>query len=249
MGHNHHATETYFQQSANTDKKPWEPRTKIVAGILFVFGVITLNNTWLLAAALIFSAFFTLWGGLSAGQLLKKLSALLPFLALMSVPLIFGAGYPLDPERVNLAALILLKALTAMTFTIFIFNNQPIEEMLEAMEHLRVPSAITTVIYLTYRYAFLFVQEMQTTIRALKSRLFNTHFNRQSLLVYGELAGGLFIKSINRSEAVYRAMASRGFQGIIPVDRPRPINIYDMLKAALPLSFVAILLIIDKVVL
>jgi len=251
MGGNHHHHEAVHKAQTGYPggERPLEPRSKLVAGIIFVFGVISLGTPWLLVAAFIFAAGFALRGGFTVGQLFKKLALIFPFLALMGIPLLFGAGLPPGPERVELAALILLKALTAMTFTLYVFFNQPVEEMLEAMEHLKVPSAITTVIYLAYRYGFLFIQEMQTTLKALQARLFRAQLSRQSLPVYGEVAGGLFIKSLNRSETVYRAMAARGFNGKIPVGRPRPANQVDLVMAAGPVIFVAALLILELVVL
>jgi len=113
---------------------------------------------------------------------------------------------------------------------------------------LKMPAAITTTIYLAYRYGFLFIHDMQTTVRALKARLFNARISRYSLGIYGELSGGLFIKSINRSETVYRAMAARSFAGKMPIGAPRPIAGGDWLKAALPAVFIAALIIFDLVV-
>lgn len=250
MGHGHHANNHHHDHPlAVQNRKPWEPRTKLVCGIIFVFGVISIGDIYLLTAALSFAIVFALLAGLGMIDLVKKLALLIPFLLLMSLPIIFSGGVPPVPDRVELALLITMKALTAMTFTLFVFTNQPIEEMLEAMEHLKVPAVIATVIYLAYRYGFLFIQEMQTTLRALKSRLFNTRLNRYSLQIYGELSGGLFIKSINRSETVYRAMASRGFQGSMPVGVPRKIKVMDWFKATVPTVFIAMLIIIEQVVL
>jgi cobalt/nickel transport system permease protein len=249
MSHSHHVTEPENHRPEGRVVQPWEPRTKLVAGLFFLFGVISLNDLRLLAGALAFSILFSLWAGLGISQLVRKLSVLIPFLLLMSLPLIFSAGYPPAPDRVIFAALIVFKALTAMTFTLFVFTNQPIEGMLEAMEHLKVPAAITTVIYLAYRYGFLFIQEVQTTLRALKSRLFDLRLNRYSLPIYGELSGGLFIKSLNRSETVCRAMSSRSFQGNMPIGAPRRIIISDIVRAALPTGFIILLIIVEQVVL
>ena len=249
MGGNHHSAHGLKIEQSIPQVKPWEPRTKLISGLLYVFGVISLSDLRLLGAALIFAICFALWTGLAMGQLLKKLSVLVPFLALMSMPLLFSAGLSPAPDRVELAALIVLKALTAMTFTLFVFTNQPVEEMLEAMEHLKMPAAITTTIYLAYRYGFLFIHDMQTTVRALKARLFNAQLSRYSLGIYGELSGGLFIKSINRSETVYRAMAARSFAGKMPIGTPRPIVVSDWFRAALPVVFIAALIILNLVVL
>ncbi len=250
MGHGHHAANHHHDHAlAFQSRKPWEPRTRLVCGLLSIFGVISIGDVYLLAAALSFAMVFALLAGLELVDLIKKLALLVPFLLLMSLPIIFSAGLPPAADRVELALLITLKALSAMTFTLFVFTNQPIEEMLEAMEHLKVPAVITTVIYLAYRYGFLFIQEMQTTIRALKSRLFDARLGRYSLQIYGELAGGMFIKSINRSETVYRAMASRGFQGSMPVGAPRKIGKMDLLKASVPPLFILMLIIFEQVVL
>lgn len=246
MGHSHH--HQYFRDNLNFNQ-PWEPRTKLISGILFVFGVISLGNLWILFTALVFAMGFAVLNGLTPMQLFKKLSVLIPFLALMSIPLIFGTGIPPAFDRIELAAQIIMKAFAAMTFTLFVFINQPVEEMLEAMEHLKGPAAVTTVIYLTYRYGFLFIQEIQTTMRALRSRLFNARLSKHSLAIYGELSGGLLLKALNRSEIVYRAMVSRGFCGSIPIGSPRQIEAVDVLKAGVPVIFLSILIFIEKVVL
>ncbi len=248
MGHNHdhHHLRTVKNQPA--EGVPWEPRTKLVSGLIYIFGVITLQDPLLVASAFGFALLFAFWGGLTALQLSKKLMLLVPLLTLMTIPLLFGAGFPPVPDRVELTLLIVLKALTAMTFTLFVFTNQPIENMLEALEHLKVPGIIATVIYLAYRYGFLIFNEAQTMLRALKARLFKPQLSFRSLPVYGELAGGLFIKSINRSETVYRAMAARGFQGRMPISPPRSFIWTDLIRAAIPALFITALIFIGQVV-
>ncbi len=249
MSDRHHTAQNFNKESFTSEVKLWNPRTKLSSGLIYVFGVISLGDLKLLGTAFVFAVIYALWSGLPFLQLLKKLSVLIPFLALMSIPLIFGGGIPLSPDRIEFAALIVLKALTAMTFTLFVFINQPIEEMLEAMEHLKMPSIITTTIYLAYRYGFLFIQDVQTTMRALKSRLFQAQVSRYSLGIYGELFGGLFIKSINRSETVYRAMRSRSFQRQMPIGKPRQIIVSDWIRAAVPTFFIIALIMMEQVVL
>ncbi|SFH84483.1 cobalt/nickel transport system permease protein [Tindallia magadiensis] len=246
----HHSTSQYVDKKKDGWKTSlWNPRTKLISGLIYVFGVISLSEVTFLGVAFIFAILYAGWGGLSLGQLMKKLAVLIPFLGLMSLPLVFGAGIPPTPDRIEFAALIVLKALTAMTFTLFVFINQPVEEMLEALEHLKMPRIITTTIYLAYRYGFLFVQDMQTTLKALKSRLFQAQLSRYSLKIYGELFGGLFIKSINRSETVYRAMASRCFQGEMPIGKPRKITGKDWIRAGIPVLFMITLIMLDQGVL
>ena len=249
MGINHQHQQPVLDRSPQIAAIPWEPRTKLVSGLFYIFGVITLQDPRLVAAAFCFALFFALWGRLTPLQLIRKLLLLAPFLTMMSIPLLFGGGYPPPPDRIELFLQIILKVLTAMTFTLFIFTNQPIENLLEALEHLKMPGIIATIIYLAYRYGFLIINETQSMLKALKARLFRPKLSVSSLPVYGELAGGLFIKSLNRSETVYRAMAARGFQGRMPIGAPRKIVWTDLIKAAIPVVFVAGLILFGQEVL
>ncbi len=248
MGQGNHEHRDLDKQIINRARIPWEPRIKLLVGLTYILGTVSLQNRTLLAAALIFAFLFALLGGLPPAQLIKRLVIILPLLVIMSLPLLFGAGLPLPPDRIEMVLRLTLKIITAMIFALFLFINQPIENLLEALEHLKMPAVVTTIIYLAYRYGFLFIHEVQTVFRALKARLFEARISRNSLVVYGEIAGGLFIKSLNRSETVYRAMASRGFQGRMPIGRPRRIESLDLIKAAFPLFFITILLVAEQVV-
>jgi len=249
VGINHQHQQPVLDRSPQIAAIPWEPRTKLVSGLVYIFGVITLQDPRLVAAAFCFALIFALRGRLTPLQLIRRLLLLAPFLIMMSIPLLFGGGYPPSPDRVELVLQIILKVLTAMTFTLFIFTNQPIENLLEALEHLKMPGIIATIIYLAYRYGFLIINETQIVLRALKARLFKPQLSLRSLPVYGEMAGGLFIKSLNRSETVYRAMTSRGFRGQMPVSPSRKILPNDIGKAIIPSIFIITLIVIEQVVL
>ncbi|UNC93114.1 energy-coupling factor transporter transmembrane component T family protein [Candidatus Contubernalis alkaliaceticus] len=232
----------------NTWGRAWDTRAKTAAALLFVFGVVSLNTPVLVLAALFFALISALLMGLSFSFLMKKLLLLVPFLALMSVPIILGGGLPPAMDRYYFAALLSLKALASMTAMIVMLVTQPIEEFLEGLYHLKVPYIIITVLFLAYRYTFLFMQEIKSIQRALASRLFSGGIHINALKVYGELSGGLFIKSVDRSEHVYRAMSSRCFQGKMPVSSPSPITSMDMIKTIVTVFVVVFLIVIEQVV-
>lgn len=243
----------HFRENHVTGVRPWgrnwNSRAKTIAAVLLVFGVISLNTPVMVLAALLFSLISARLMGLTFPYLLQKMLLLLPFLALMSVPIILGGGLPPAPDRYSFAALIALKALTSMTVMIVMLVTQPLEEFLEGLYHLKVPYVIITVLFLAYRYTFLFIQEIKGIQRALASRLFSGGLNPKALKVYGELSGGLFIKSVDRSENVYRAMSSRCFQGKMPVSSPSPITSMDILKTVVTITSVIFLILIEQVVL
>ncbi|RQD77171.1 MAG: cobalt ECF transporter T component CbiQ [Candidatus Syntrophonatronum acetioxidans] len=225
----------------------WEPRTKVITAFIFVFGVVSLNNPWLVLAAFLFVLAASIMMGLN-GRLFSRLVLLIPFLLLMTLPLILGGGLPPSSDRVAFAALIALKALTSMAAMVVMLATQPLEEFMEGLASMKIPPVIISVLFLACRYALLFLEDVKKTRRALISRLFSPGLKSQSLQVYGELAGGMFIKSFDRSDSVYRAMASRGFTGKLPTGLPREITPKDLLISLVAVSFILFLIVAERVV-
>lgn len=247
MGHVH-----LFKEAHHTMKPwsySWEPRCKIIACVLFVFGIIALDTWWLAAFALFFVLGAAALMGITMTFLLRRMALLMPFLIFMSIPLILGGGIPPTPDRYMFAALIVMKAMAAMAAMIVLSTSQPVEELLEGMAHLKIPQPIITVIFLAFRYGHLFIRELNTTRKALASRLFYGGLSVSALRIYGELCGSMFIKSLCRSETVYRTMLSRCFDGKLPVTEPRNIIGSDLIKSLTPVAFALFLIVIEQVVL
>ena len=227
----------------------WEPRCKVIAAVIFVFGVVGLHNPWVVLFAFLFVVGSSVLMGLKVFYLFSRLALLLPFLALMTVPLILGGGFPPSGERVVFASLISLKALTSMTVMIVMLSSQPLEELLEGLSNMKIPPLFIAVLFLACRYALLFREEMKNIRRALASRLFAGGLRMPALKVYGEICAGLFVKSFDRSDSVYRAMTSRGFDGQLPAGSTPQVSRSDLLKSAAAVSFILVLIALERVVL
>ena len=83
------------------------------------------------------------------------------------------------------------------------------------MRAFRIPHVFLLILAFLYRYQFLLVDEAERMLRALQSR----GYRARSLLharVIGSLLGMFLLRSYERSERVYAAMASRGFEGNLP---------------------------------
>lgn len=226
--------------------RQWEPRAKIAGTVLFILGIISLDTPFLLLIAFAGMVALALSAGLPPGFLASRLAIILPFLILMSVPLVLGAGWPPDVDRALFASLIALKALTSMTAMVILLNTQPLQEFLDGLAYMKIPPLLVTLLFLAYRYVFLFFEELKKTQRALRSRFFQAGLNRHALSVYGELSGGMFIKSLDRSENVYRAMASRCFNGRLPVLCSRFVTRVDIGKSALLVAAAALLIVLER---
>lgn len=163
----------------------------------------------------------------------------------MAVTIVFGNGIPPEAERLYFAGLLSLKGLISITTMIMLLGTQPVGRYFDGLARLGLPPVITSVLFLAYRYFFLMGAQLTNTQRAAAARAFKPGTNTASFKIYGEMAGGLFIKAIDRSEKVSRALAARGFAGRIPTGKPAPVTGADILKCALTLGGAVVLVILD----
>jgi cobalt/nickel transport system permease protein len=87
-------------------------------------------------------------------------------------------------------------------------------DLLWSLRRFRLPLIVTILSKLVYTYIFIFIDELHRTMRAYRSR---TPVRRVSRVkVYGHIAAGILFRSMDRSDYIYKAMLSRGFDGEFP---------------------------------
>jgi cobalt/nickel transport system permease protein len=109
------------------------------------------------------------------------------------------------------------------------------DKMLKLLSSLKVPSVIVQMFSLTYRYFFVSVYEAQSVLMAKEARTYvhRRTINFQVLKDLGSILATLFIRSFERSERVYLAMKSRGFEIESEAKLPLPVfHIHDFLFSA-----------------
>lgn len=106
---------------------------------------------------------------------------------------------------------ILVKSALCLLTIILLSNTTPFSEILSLLRRIGIPTLLITVLALTYRYLFVLVDEAARLRRARESRMFVIRRSRVWLSLTS-LMGQLFIRSTERSERIYTAMISRGWQ-------------------------------------
>jgi cobalt/nickel transport system permease protein len=91
----------------------------------------------------------------------------------------------------------------------------PFYELCGAMAALRIPQALVMQIHFLYRYLFVLVEESQSMQKARDMRAFDG--KGKGIKDTSKLLGTLFLRTLDRSQRIYRAMVSRGFTGRIPI--------------------------------
>lgn len=225
----------------------WESRAKFIAAIIYIFGVISLNTPLLVTVCFAVSFMSALCMGLSISLILKRYLLIAPFILLMTVPLIIGGGFPVDPDQITFASLILSKSVTAMTVMTIILNTQSMDQFITSLAHLKIPSIIITILLLSYRYVFIFFEDIQKMQIALKSRFFSGKISWENIKIYGQLTGALLVKSLDRADNVYNAMSARCFNGMFRFGKANKITVSDILKTSLVFLFILVIILWEKI--
>ena len=125
-------------------------------------------------------------------------------------------------------------------------------DLIHALEHLRVPMILTTIIAFLYRYLFVLGDEVFRLMRARESRSEAVPGQRSGrgiawrAQVAGNIAGQLFLRSYERSDRVYNAMLARGFTGHMQTINPHELRRVDYLTTALVLIAILLLQLVGR---
>lgn len=201
-----------------------------------------------LASGLLFTA--RLPWELVAGGVRWLVLFLAPFFVIMPLsypgaPDLQVLGLPVSIEGVRMATLIVLKALAIALTAYATFGTSRFDVAMIALQHLKVPRLFVQMLLFTYRYIFVFVAELRRRETAMKARGFVPRGNLQTLRTYGNFVGTLLVRSFERTDRIYKAMLSKGYEGEYRTLTSFVATRRDWLKAAWALITAATLIFAD----
>ena len=171
--------------------------------------------------------------GLGIGYVMKRALLALPFV-LAAFPVIFTNGqtalfsfsigsWTLIAHAEGLARFVsvALKSWLSVQAAIVMASSTPFPELLQAMRAVGIPRLLVGMFGLMWRYLFVLVDEALRLMRARAARsgqsaLEGTRSGGSVLWrarVTGGMAGNLFLRAFERSDRIYVAMLSRGYDG------------------------------------
>ncbi|MGD9795513.1 MAG: cobalt ECF transporter T component CbiQ [Acidimicrobiia bacterium] len=201
------------------------PQCKLAATFLFVLAVVAAPREAFWAYGLFVALLITVAriGRIPALYILRRLVIETPFVAFAFFMPIVGRGERVDVLGLSLSQAglwaawnILIKGTLGVTATILMASSTSISEILHGLERLRLPKMLVGICAFMIRYIDVISGEMQRMRVARESRGHNPRWIWQVKAVAAS-AGALFIRSYERGERVYLAMASRGYNGAMPV--------------------------------
>lgn len=210
-----------------------DPRVKLLLTLGFILAVGLLPpGSWIALA--LFTAM--LWlavirANLAIGMIVKRAFVALPF-ALVAISIVFTKpGAPLFHLPLGFATLtatdagleafitIVLKSWLSVQAALLLTATTHFLDVLHALRALRLPHVLVSILSFTYRYMFVLIDEAQRMMRARECRSAELPGQRSGgsipwrAAVVGRMVGTLFLRSYERSERIYVAMLSRGYNG------------------------------------
>jgi len=234
----------------------WDARLKIVSFSVLIFLSAAVRNIYPLIVLLLLNAILISLSRPSWKQIRKTFKAPLIFLAIMAPLLILSSGgnslfswgfITVYQKGLLLSGLITIKALCILTSFMCLFSTTPFKSSIHALHHLKLPHILCMIVLFTYRYIFLYLEELDKLLTAVRLRGFKLKNTGQNIKTIPGIIVTLLIRSYEQSERVYAAMKLRGFQGSHPVYDEFHAKWQDYLKSIGLLSVCVLVLFLEFV--
>ena len=209
---------------------------KAACSIISLICVITADEMIFSAVMLIimFMA-VTVLSGLSPRRFLRLL--LIPAVFLLAGAAVIAAGVSDAPRGIAWIRLgsiylytdkVLLKSaldvvtrsLSAVSCLYFLYVTTPVEHMISLMNRMHLPKILSEMMLLILRFIFILLDLSRSMTDSQNSRLGSVSFSSR-LRSSSMLISSLFVKAFIKSEDIYKAMESRGYDGTVDFIRER----------------------------
>jgi cobalt/nickel transport system permease protein len=212
-----------------------DARVKLVLTAAFIITTALIQiGAWpvyILLFAIVLS--LVILSGVGVGFVLKRAGLALPFV-LAALPLVFitpgqqvfsltlgSWDFIGTLEGMERFFSIALKSWISVQAAILLTTTTPFPDIMAAMRAVRVPRLLVAIFGLMWRYLFVLADEALRLMRARAARSGDSGIQGYRkgggitwrARIAGGMAGNLFMRSIERSDRIYVAMLSRGYDG------------------------------------
>lgn len=205
------------------------PKAKLIFSILPLVMCICMNSIIVSSITIAIMAFTTVkYGKLPFSTYIKFMLIPFGFLIVGTITILINRfstehtlligvyigeyAYGIDTESVIKSIKLVLKALGAVSCMYFLSLNTPMSDLFQVLSRTRLSPIIVSLMELIYRYIFVLLDEVERMIVAKDSRLGNCNF-KTALKSTGEMISMLFLRAYQRSDRIYAALESRGYNG------------------------------------
>jgi len=206
-----------------------DPRIKLVTFFLFIVQVLFARGIVVLFFLYALCLLFALISKIKLGFFLKRTWIFIPLFSLfIAVPAIFGKFTPgetlagwnilglrfiISRPGLAIALIFVTRVITCVSFAVLLSITTRHFELLKVLRIFKIPQIFVMILGMCYRYIYLFVEVIEQTYLAIKSRVGRIVNYQCGQGIVAWNVASLWERSVKLNEEVYRAMLSRGFRG------------------------------------
>ena len=210
-----------------------DPRLKAISIGFLLISVLLAKSIFFIACIYALCLILAYLSSVRLGFFLKRTWFFIPLFALfIAVPAIFDIFTPGEPvitfrplgmavsitrEGLASAAIFFIRVLTSVSLGIILALTTRHYALLRVFRMAGVPQVFVMTLGMCYRYIYLFIEIIQDTYTAIKSRAGYVSSSKRGQRIVAWNIAGLWQRSYKMQGEVYQAMLSRGFDGEVRV--------------------------------
>lgn len=220
-----------------------DPRIKLIITFAFIITVVSFPKYELsgLIPFLLFPVLLFSLGDIPVRFIIRKLLLVSPFVLFVGIfnPLIDTSkmheiyGISISGGWISFISILIKFSLTVSAALLLIATTS-FPGVCDGLQRLALPQIFISQMLFLYRYIFVLMDETMKIVRARDMRSFGK--SGAGIRVFINLTGMILVRTIERSERIYSAMLSRGFDGKIRSLKGYSITGADIAFALLSLS-------------
>ncbi len=232
----------------------WDIRVKIITFIMISFIFSAYRSLFTVIAGFFLIILISMLSKIPLKFILSKARVPMYFLIPMMLMLIVSSGgdvlvsagiVKVYKEGVLLSSVIFIKSVSIIILFNIMIHSARFVDTACSLKNLKLSDNLVNIILFSYRYIYLFFQDLQKMRTALKLRGFKSRNSMVSLKTSAYLVGSLLIRSYEHTEKIYNAMVLRGYNGAVVSNRVFRLKFRDFLLALAVTAIPAILVYAD----
>ncbi len=197
------------QYARSSPLSGFDPRVKLISALAIIVATAFLRDLLPLMIISLFLVAFVFFSKVPLSHFARQLALTLPIIGFAALAMFFTSG-PLP------ALLLTIRILDSVIALLILVTTTPFFDLLKALRWFKVPWIISSLILFTYRFIFVFIDELERMKLARKARGFSSKgslLNGDVLKVISYTIGMVLVRSNKRAGRIYNALLCRGYDG------------------------------------
>lgn len=229
------------QYAKNSRFYSLDPRSKIIGIFVFVVIVSLIKDLHKLIISDLFIITVIAYSKIPIHHILKRYLVAFPFILFTFIAMFISKDY-------LFALKIFFRISCCVLALILLSSTTPFFDLLKGFQNLKVPNIFIILLLFTYRYFFVFIEELHRMKLARKARAFQggMHlFDKKGMKTISYTIGMVLVRAYDRGVRIYDALLIKGFNGKIKTLRSLKFTPIDFIFCLIFISISFLLIFTD----